>query len=105
MDLKKTLKKWNDKRKNSQDKKEKTLLIKSVSPQTLTISVKRSKNYNTVEAFLSVKLPQEIITSKIRRIYRHYYNSLSWEVNQAINKVNSPQDPDNKNMPEGIDFE
>ena len=109
MELKKSLKKyWNDKvekRKTSQDEKEKKLLLKSVSPKTLTVSVKKSKNYNTVEAFLSVKLPEKILTSKIRRIYRHYYNSLSWEVTQGLNKINDPQDPDNSAMPEGVDFE
>lgn len=105
MDLKKTLKNWNEKRKNSQNEKEKKLLLKSVSPQTLTVSLKKSKNYQTVEAFLSVKLPEKITTSKIRKIYRHYYNSLSWEVTQGLNKIDSPQNPDNNEVPEGIDFE
>jgi len=78
---------------------------KSIIPQTLTISVKKSKNYNTVEGFLSVKLPENTKTKKIRAIYKHYYNSLSWEVTQAINDINKPEKPNNDDIPEGVDFE
>jgi hypothetical protein len=78
---------------------------KTISPQTLTVSVKKSKNYNTVEGFISIKLPSNITTKKIRQIYKHYYNSLSWEVTEGLNNINRPTEPNNDDIPEGIDFE